>query len=294
MIFYAEGKTRADFVDISMISMEEGYLNTLGLTLLKGRLMGGQNELADSSNLLVNETALRQLGYDLHTAVGKKIFYDFQGVHHTEQIVGVVKDFNFESLYNPIKPLAFSVSNFFANKYNYAIVNIRANNPGTVLSDIEKDWNRINPAVPFTYSFLDQDFEKNYDKEQKTSRMIVYFMIVAVMVACLGLFGLAAFSAEQRVKEIGVRKVLGASVQSVAFLLSKEFIVLVTLAILIALPLAGYVMQKWLQSFAYQIHFSWWMFLVSGLAAVIIALITISFHAIRAGLTNPAKCLQVQ
>ena len=124
--------------------------------------------------------------------------------------------------------------------------------------------------------------------------MIIYFMIVAVLVACLGLFGLAVFSAEQRVKEIGVRKVLGASVHSVAALLSKEFILLVSIAIMIALPLAVFMMQKWLQGFAYQIHFSWWMFLVSGLAAIVIALITVSFHAVRTALANPAKSLQVQ
>ncbi len=294
MPFYAEGKPRTDFVDISMISIEKDYLKTLGLTLLEGRSIGEGNALADTSSLMVNETALRQLGYDLHSAVGKKIQFDFQGVHQTQEIVGVVKDFNFESLYNSIKPLAFSVNNFFANKYNYAIVNIQPKDLGTVLSRIEKSWNKINPAVPFTYSFLDQDFARNYEKEQKTSRMIMYFMMVAVLVACLGLFGLAAFSAEQRVKEIGVRKVLGASVRSVATLLSREFVQLVILAIVIALPLAGYMMQKWLQGFAYRIHFSWWMFLVSGLAALLIALVTVSFHAIKAAMANPAKSLQTQ
>jgi len=294
MLFYAEGRSRADFVDISMITIEKDYLKTLGLTLLEGRSIGELNEIADSSGLVLNETALKQLGYDIHSAVGRKIYFDFQDVHHTQEIVGVVKDFNFESLYNPIKPLGFSVTNFFANKYNYAIVNIQTKNLGETLSGIEKAWNKINPTFPFTYSFLDQDFARNYEKEQKTSRMIICFMIVAVMVACLGLFGLAAFSAEYRTKEIGVRKVLGASVGSVAALLSKEFIQLVILAIVIALPLGAYMMQKWLEDFAYQIHFSWWMFFVSGTVAVLIAGITVSFHAIKAGMANPAESLQTQ
>jgi putative ABC transport system permease protein len=292
MLFYADGKPRTDFVDISVISTEKDYLNTLGLKLLEGRSFEKANEDADTASIVLNETALNELGYKSQTAVGKKINYDFQGVHHTLEIVGVVKDFNFESLYNPIKPLAFSPTNFFANKYNYAIVSIRTNNWASVLSDLEKSWNTINASTPFTYTFLDEDFARNYEKEQKISGMVIYFMVIAVLVACLGLFGLAAFSAEYKIKEIGVRKVLGASVGSVAALLSKEFITLVIIAIVIALPLSTYVMQKWLENFAYRIHFSWWMFFVSGLFAVLIALITISFHTIKAGLANPVNSLR--
>ena len=294
MLFYAEGKPRTDFVDISVISTETDYLKTLGLTLLEGRSFEKANGEGDTASIVLNETALKDLGYKSGEAVGKKINYDFQGVHHTLEIVGVVKDFNFESLYNTIKPLAFSPTNFFANKYNYAIVNVQTNNWAKVLSGLEKSWNTINPSTPFTYSFLDQDFARNYEKEEKTSGMVICFMVVAVLVACLGLFGLAAFSAEYRTKEIGVRKVLGASVSSVAALLSKEFIQLVILAIIIALPLASFVMQKWLEDFAYRIHFSWWMFFTSGLVAVLIALVTVSFHAIKAGMSNPATSLHAQ
>jgi putative ABC transport system permease protein len=294
MLFYAEGKSRTDFVDISVISTEKDYLTTLGLKLLGGRSFEKADEETDTASIVLNETALKELGYKTETAVGKKINYDFQGAHHTLEIVGVVRDFNFESLYNPIRPLAFSPTNFFAKKYNYAIVSIQTNNWAAVLSGLEKSWNTINASTPFTYTFLDQDFARNYEKEQRTSGLVIYFMVIAVGVACLGLFGLAAFSAEYRVKEIGVRKVLGASVGSVAALLSREFIQLVILAIGIALPLATYVMQKWLEGFAYRIHFSWWMFFVSGLVAVLIALVTVSFHAIKAGMANPAKSLQTQ
>jgi putative ABC transport system permease protein len=287
MLFYAAGKPRTDFVDISIISTEKDYLKTLGLKLLEGRSFEKANEDADTASIVLNEKAVKELGYKTETAVGKKVNYDFQGAHHTLEIVGVVRDFNFESLYNPIKPLAFSPTNFFANKYNYAIVRVQTNSWAAVLSDLEKSWNTINPSTPFSYSFLDQDFARNYEKEQRTSGLVIYFMVIAVLVACLGLFGLAAFSAEYRIKEIGVRKVLGASMGSVVTLLSKEFIQLVILAIVIALPLGTYVMQRWLQDFAYRIHISWWMFFVSGLFAVLIALITVSFHAIKAGLSNP-------
>ena len=294
MLFYAEGRPRTDFVDISMITIENDYLETLGLKLLEGRSFAETSDNADTASLVVNESAVSDLGYKINSVLGKKVNYDFQGSHHTMEIVGVVKNFNFESLHHAIKPMAFAATNFFANKYNYAIVSMQSENWGKALSGIEKSWNKINPSTPFTFSFLDQDFAKNYEKEQRTSRMVIYFMVIAVLVACLGLFGLAAFSAENRTREIGVRKVLGASVGSVAALLSKEFIKWVVLAILIALPPSAFMMQKWLDDFAYRIHLSWWMFFLSGLAAVLIALATVSFQSVKAALSNPAESLHSQ
>jgi putative ABC transport system permease protein len=294
MLFYAEGRPRTDFVDISMITIEKDYLETLGLKLLEGRSFPESSENADTASLVLNESAVKELGYKINTAIGKKVNYDFQGSHHTLEIVGVVKNFNFESLHHPIRPMAFSATNFFANKYNYAIVNVQTKNWREALSGIEKMWNKINPSSPFTYSFLDQDFAKNYERERRTSGMVIYFMIIAVLVACLGLFGLAAFSAENRTREIGVRKVLGASVGSVAVLLSGEFVKWVMLSILIALPLAAFIMQKWLDDFAYQIHLQVWMFFISGFIAVMIAIITISFQSVKAALANPAKSLQTE
>ncbi len=294
MLFYAEGKTRTDFVDISTVTIERDYLETLGLTLLQGRGFPETNENADTASIVLNESAVKQLGYNTSTAIGKKVYYDFQGINHTMEIVGIVKDFNFESLHNPIKPLAFAATNFFGNKYTYAILRVQTNNWGQALAGIEKTWNKINPSTPFTYSFLEKDFANNYEKEQRTSHMIIYFMIVALVVACLGLFGLATFSAERRTKEIGVRKVLGASVGSMVALLSKEFIKWVVLAIGIALPLSAYMMQKWLDDFAYRIHLSWWMFFASGLLAILIALITVSYQSVKSAMANPAKSLYVQ
>ena len=153
---------------------------------------------------------------------------------------------------------------------------------------------QTEPGTPFVYSFLDQDFQRNYEREQRTSRIVVYFTFIAILIACLGLFGLAAFSAEQRTKEIGIRKVLGASVTNLAALLSKDFIRLVLVAILIASPIAWYGMNKWLQSFAYRIEISWWMFLAAGLLAILIALITVSFQAIKAAIANPVKTLRTE
>jgi putative ABC transport system permease protein len=166
------------------------------------------------------------------------------------------------------------------------------NDHAKLLSSIQKTWRRLFPGTPFVYSFVDQDFQRNYEKEQLGSRIIIYFTCIAILIACLGLFGLAAFSAEQRTKEIGIRKVLGASVSSVTSLLSKDFVKLIMIAVLIALPVAWYCMTRWLQDFEYQITIGWWIFVVAALAAVIIALITVSFQAVRAAIASPAKSLR--
>jgi len=205
----------------------------------------------------------------------------------------VVKNFNFESLHNEIKPCGFTTG-LFANKYGYVIASLTSKDYSRLVVDIEKIWVKLNPETPFVYSFLDQDFQRNYEKEQRTSSVIVYFTFIAIVIACLGLFGLAAFSAEQRTKEVGIRKVLGASVADVTALLSKDFIRLVIIAILIASPLAGWVMNNWLKEFAYRISISWWMFVLAGSVAIAIAVITVSFQAIKAAIANPVKSLRTE
>jgi putative ABC transport system permease protein len=168
------------------------------------------------------------------------------------------------------------------------------NNYASLLKDIEESWKKINPGVPFMYSFLDSDFQKNYEKDKRASGIVSYFTFIAIMIACLGLFGLSAFAAEQRTREIGIRKVLGASVGGVATLLSKDFIKLVLIAIVIASPIAWYSMSKWLDGFAYKVGISWWMFMLAGMIAILIALLTISFQAIKAALANPVKSLRTE
>jgi putative ABC transport system permease protein len=291
MLFYAEGKTIGDVVDIHLASIEEDYFKTLGLQVLYGRSFS-KDFTADENGIIINEAACKELGYDAKTAPGRKLNFDWQDEHRTMVIVGVVKDFNFESLHNTIKPFGYSMNNWFANKYTYTIINTQSNTYAALLADIEKTWNSVNPATPFTYSFLDQDFQRNYDKEQRTASMILYFTCMAIFIACLGLFGLAAFSAEQRTKEIGIRKVLGASATGVTLLLSKDFIRLVLVAIIIASPMAWYGMNKWLQNFAYQVHISWWMFVAAGCVAIVIALLTISFQSLKAALSNPVNALR--
>ena len=291
MLFYAEGKTIHDVIDVHLMTIENDYFETLGFSLVAGR--GFSKEFtADSGSIILNEVALKEFGYDARTAIGKKINYDFQGAHNEKRIVGVVKNFNFESLYNSIKPFGFVTD--LGNKYSFVIANVTTKNYATLLKDAERSWSKINPDAPFVYSFLDKDFQQNYEKDQRASGIVGYFTFIAILVACLGLFGLSAFSAEQRTREIGIRKVLGASVVNVAALLSRDFIKLVLIAIIIASPLAWYGMNKWLESFAYKITISWWMFLIAGIVALLIALVTVSFQAIKAAVANPVKSLRTE
>lgn len=207
------------------------------------------------------------------------------------QIVGVIKDFNFSSLHDDVKPfmLKYSVTR---NDLSNLIVKTSSTNYKTLLGKIEALWHRDVPAVPFEYKFLDEEVQKQYQTEITLSQIINAFTGIAILISCLGLFGLTAFSAEQRKKEIGVRKVLGASVQGIVRLLSKDFLKLVCIAILIAAPIAWWAMDKWLESFAYRITLSWWMFALAGLAAIITALFTVSFQAVKAAIANPVKSLR--
>jgi putative ABC transport system permease protein len=290
LLFYAEGKTANESVDVSLSAVEKEFIETMGFQLRSGRSFL-EHFTADSGSIILNETAVKELGYTVDNAVGKEARFDFKGNHSSFRIVGVVADFNFESLHKKIKPFGF-LTGYFANRYGYTIADISTDNYSGLIKKISNSWNAINPAVPFTYSFLDQDFQRNYGKEQLTSRIVVSFTFIAILLACLGLFGLAAFAAGRRTKEIGIRKVLGASVINVTALLSRDFIKLVLLSIVIASPLAWFIMNRWLQGFAYKVAISWWIFVVTALATVVIAFATVSFQAVKAAIANPVKGLR--
>lgn len=291
MLFFAPGKTGKDFVDIPLCNVNKDYIQTLGLDLLSGRALEPEWR-SDSDALVLNATAIKQLGFTPANAIGQKISYQWQGATVMMRIVGVVRDFNYESLQTPIKAFGFSNSAFFGDRYGYAIAKIQTADLPAAISHIRNTWKKLNPGTPFNYSFIDQDFNRNYEKEQRTSTLVMYFTGIAILIACLGLFGLTAFAAEQRIKEIGIRKVLGASAVNVTVLLSGDLIRLVGIAILIASPLAGFVMDRWLNNFAYRIHLSWWMFLSAAAGATITAMITVSFQAIKAARTNPIRNLR--
>jgi putative ABC transport system permease protein len=293
MLFYSEGKTVSDNVDIHMATVENDFFETLGFRMLHGRGFS-KDFTSDSTSIVLNEKAVRDLGYQSETAVGKNIYFDFEKKRQTYRIIGVVKDFHFESLHNEIKPFGFSGNYFFANKYNYLIANVRSADYSKVVAGIQKSWNKLNRATPFAYSFIDEDFQKNYEKEKRTSGIVISFTSIAISIACLGLFGLAAFSAEQRTKEIGIRKVLGAAGSSIVTMLSKDFLKLIPLALLIAFPLGWWAMNKWLDNFVYRIQISWWMFGLAGGIAILIAFLTVSYQSIKSALANPLKSLRTE
>jgi putative ABC transport system permease protein len=291
MLFYAEGKSINDVVDVQLAAVENNYIETMRLSLLSGRNFS-KNSNADSLGIILNETAVKELGYTIENAPGKKIHFEYNG-HSTLEIVGVVKNFNFESLHKQIKPFGFTYG-LFGDKYNNLVANVKTTQYAALLESMSKAWHAIIPNSPFAYSFLDQDFQKNYEKDRLTSRIVVYFTVIAVLIACLGLFGLSAFAAEQRTKEIGIRKVLGASMTSVMGLLSKDFLRLVIIALLIACPVAWYIMNRWLDNFAYKTQISWWIFFGAGTIAIFVAFVTISFQSIKTALSNPLKSLRAE
>ncbi len=291
MLFYAEGKAPTENVDVQTIYAEPGYIETLGIELLQGREFVREFK-NDEGALILNEAAITRLGYTLDNAIGKKVYFQFQNATQSMNIVGVVRDYHFQGLQQKIKPLALSVHPIFSGPTSYLIADVKSSHYADLIANFKKTWNKINPNSPFVYSFLDQDFQKNYEKEERTSQLIQYFTLIAIVVACLGLFGLATFTAEQRIKEIGVRKVLGASVSQVVTLLSKDFMKLVVISIVLSSPVAYYLMNRWLEGFAYRIEIQWWVFVVAGAGTVLIALLTISFQAIKSALMNPVKSLR--
>jgi putative ABC transport system permease protein len=214
----------------------------------------------------------------------------FQGTDQrkTFTVIGVVKNFNYESLRQQVGAVAF----FLGQDAGSASFRLNAADVPNLLTQIEATWKQLMPGQPFNYQFMDDRFDHVYRAEQRVGTLTLTFSVLAILVACLGLFGLAAFTAEARTKEIGVRKVLGASVGSLIALLSRDFIKLVLIAILIASPIAWYAMHRWLQDFAYKIEIEWWMFALAGLLAIGIALLTVSFQSVKAALVNPIKSLR--
>ena len=291
-IFYSEGQNMQQGKDVKMDYIDTSYLQTLHIKPVAGRLFSNDFYAADTNNtIILNETAVKQLGFSSpQEAVSKKVHFDYRDSTYNFEVVGVVKDFHFEDLHVPISPYGFELNN--PPQFNYMIIHTKPGNINSILQTIENSWHNLNPSEPFEYSFLDEDFQKNYDAENRLAAIVGYFTAIAILISCLGLFGLATFSAEQRIKEIGVRKVLGASVASIVTLLSKDFLKLVAIAVVIASPIAWWAMNKWLQSFAYKINIGWMVFGVTTFAAMLIALITISFQAIKAAIASPVKSLR--
>jgi putative ABC transport system permease protein len=242
----------------------------------------------DSAAVILNETAARMLGWEKN-ALGKNITHaDNNAEKTTYRVIGVVKDFHFKSLHERISPLVMILN----SGNGTLIIKTKTRDIAGLLTSIKVNWDKLSAEAPFSYTFLDEQFNNTYRAEQNTGRILGIFAGLTIFVACLGLFGLATFTARQRNKEIGIRKVLGASVAGIVSMLSKDFLKLVALAFIIAAPIAWYIMTQWLQDFAYRITIAWWVFALVALAAIIITLITVSIQAVKAALDNPVKSLR--
>ncbi len=293
MILYKEGTSMQEGKDVRMNYVDTRFLQTLNIKPIAGRLFSDEFPADTNNRIILNENAVKAIGLNsAQNAIGKKLYFDFNDSTYNLQVIGVVKDFHYEDLHLPITPYGFQLNS--QQQFNYMVIHARPGNISSVLHIIQNTWHGLNPTEPFEYSFLDADFQKNYEAENRLSSIVGYFTAIAILISCLGLFGLASFSAEQRIKEIGVRKVLGASVTSIVALLSKDFLKLVAIAIVIASPLAWWAMHKWLLNFAYRINVSWFVFVITAFAALFIALLTISFQAIRAAVANPVKSLRTE
>jgi putative ABC transport system permease protein len=275
--------------DMQNWAIDYDYIKTMGMQIIKGRNFSKEFG-SDSTAIIINETTAKITGFK--DPIGKQLFraVDQQGHIGAYTIIGVVRNFNFETLHHEVGPLAFELSpgNGFAS-FKVGTANI-----SQLIAQIQSRWKSISLGLPFRYRFLDDSFDEMYRNEQRVGKIALVFSVLAIFIACLGLFGLATFIAEQRTKEIGIRKVLGASVQGIVQMLSKDFIKLVAISFVFAAPAAWYFMHKWLQDFAYRINISWWIFVAAGLAALFIALATVSFQAIRAAITNPVKSLRTE
>jgi len=270
-------------------NIDYNYIPTMGMEIIKGRNFSPEFG-SDSSAMIINESTANVLGFE--NPIGKKVYSSTgpDGVSISYNIIGVVRNFNYESLRKNVGPLSFQLgNNRWASAYRVSTADIAG-----LLKSVESKYKEMAPGMPFSYEFLDESFDQMYREEQRVGKVALTFSLLAVLIACLGLFGLATYMAEQRTKEIGVRKVLGASVPDVVSMLSKDFLKLVFISFVIAVPVSWWGMNKWLQDFAYRISIGWWIFIAAGVIAMLIALFTVSFQAIKAALANPVKSLRTE
>lgn len=279
----------------TQLMVDYDYIKTMGLQIIAGRGFSKEMGTDKDHAWIINETAVKQLGFGTpEKALGQKLYWHVWNNINPDsikegQVIGVVKDFNYKSLYDKVETTVLQI---FPDAAWKVAVKMKTADIGSTINQVKKTWDQFTPDYPLEYKFLDESFERMYQSEDKLRSLLWIFTTMAIFVGCLGLFGLAAYTAERRRKEVGIRKVLGASTRGVVVLLSKDFIKLVIIALLIASPFAWYFMNKWLQDFAYRINISWWIFLVAGVLTILIALLTVSFQAIKAAVANPVKSLR--
>jgi putative ABC transport system permease protein len=272
---------------VGYVSVDQDFIKTFGMEIIQGREFRKGSEARPYEELIINESVARMIAKD--TVIGLRA--GISGPNFPGTIIGVVKDYHFRSLHNEIAPLVLCMH---PAAYNFMYIKINPSNISSTIGNIERVLTSIEPNFPVDYHFLDEAFEELYMSETRMRRVFTYFTALGILIACLGLFGLVSYSTARRTREIGIRKVLGASIPNIVRLISKEFLALVLIANFIALPAAYFFMAKWLENFSYRIDIKWYSFLLSGLLVIIISLITISFRSVRAASANPADSLRYE
>ncbi len=280
-----EGKDPTDLKQIRFNSVDYNYIDFYGMEIIMGRNFSRDFATDLHGAFILNETAVKEFGFD--NPIGMKM--SIWG--HKGEIIGVIKDFHSASMHLSIEPVAFRV---YPDWFSMFSIKISSEDIPETIAFLEDTWKKFSPEYPFEYSFLDEEVDRMYRTEQRLGRSFFYFTVIAIFIASLGLFGLISYSAERRTKEIGIRKVLGAQISNITWLLSKEFLFLVCIANIIAWPVAYYFMNKWLQNFAYRINIGLGIFLASGMIALIIALLTVSYQSIKAATANPVDSLRYE
>ncbi len=279
-----EGKTHQQ-VEMVMTSVDCDFLETFGLNMAQGRFFSEEYSTDASDAYVINQAAVRAMEMD--DPIGKELrVWDL-----SKRIIGVVEDYHFESLHNKITPIAMRID---PNRYRQVCIRISPHRIPDTLAFLKNKWKEVYPEYPFEYRFLDDTIQNQYRSEHATGKIVTVFTVLALFISCLGIFGLSSYTAEQRTKEIGIRKVLGATVSSIIKHISKEFVILVIIANVIIWPLAYFIMNRWLQSFAYRISIGWWAFVLTGIAALVISLLTVSWQIIRAATANPVDSLRYE
>jgi putative ABC transport system permease protein len=281
----------------TQLMVDHDYIKTLNLKMAAGRDFSKEIQTDKDHAFIINETAVKELGYETpEKAIGQPLLWKVWESKMPDslkkgQIIGVVKDFHYKSLYDKVNTTVLQI---YPPAYWKVAVKMRAAGIANSISYVKNVWAKFSPEYPIEYKFMDDNFDQMYRSEDKLKTLLFVFTGIAIFVGCLGLFGLAAYSAERRRKEIGNRKVLGASVNGLILLLSRDFVKLVIISLLIASPVAWYFMNQWLQDFAYRVSIGWWVFALTGSIVIAIALITVAFQAIKASIANPVKCLRTE
>jgi len=289
--FFKEGATeQQNALQMQNWTVDHDYLSTMDMEIIAGRDFSREFP-TDSTAIVLNESAVATLGVELEEVLGMRISGDLGEENPTYfTVIGVVKNFHFESLRNNIGALSLVLG----NSRGSMAVKLKAGDFSNAIAGIKNSWEKVAPAQPFAYRFMDEPFNTTYDTEQRLGEIFMVFTVLSILIACLGLFGLAAFNAQKRTKEIGIRKVLGANVAQITYRLTTDFLKMVAIAILISLPVGWYAMTKWLEDFSYRIQIDWWVLGLAAFLAVVIAVLTVSYQSIRAAIVNPVKSLRTE